>query len=226
VSNRRLEVGGIFLEPITASKGLFFFRPSFLEKLRLLADELNVPIMADEIFTGGGRTGQFWAVSHYGDFRPDLMTFGKGLGISGVAQFTRRIVVGEGMDARYETRWKWPSFENTSYSEEYTYPAALLDNTSRVNPLVLIQALQILKRIHYDHLEMNAAAVGTYALEKLKQKAKRMGFENDVYGIGLLFDVGPHTDELVGKNKVKHYQGRWSPPLTLTKEDFDILLGP
>ncbi|MGZ6433025.1 MAG: aminotransferase class III-fold pyridoxal phosphate-dependent enzyme [Pseudobdellovibrionaceae bacterium] len=217
-----LEIGGIFLEPMTTTKGLYFFRTEFLIRLRALADELKVPIIADEIFTGGGRTGKFWAFQHYGAFRPDLVTFGKGLGVSGIAQYTEYIEE----DRRMVKKWRWPSFENTNFRNENKYPEAVLDNTSRVNPLQLIQALQILRRIVDDKLEKNAMDVGGYALEKMKAKLASKGVDGKVKGIGLLFDVGKNTDDLVGKNGVSHYQGRWSPPLTMTKEEFDYLLDP
>lgn len=214
-----LEIGGIFLEPITTTKGLRFFRKEFLIKLRELADELNLPIIADEIFTGGGRTGTFWGFQNYGDFRPDLVTFGKGIGVSGIIEYTRSVVIND----RIVSRWNWPSFENTT-GESKKYPEAVFDNTSRVNPLQLLQSLQILKRIVNDDLPLNAKEVGAYALERMKYKLKSLGINDQIKGVGLLFDVGDKTDALVGKNGVSHYNGRWSPPLTMTKEEFNVLL--
>lgn len=220
VQNDDLEIGGIFLEPITTTKGLHMFRPQFLAELRKLADELNVPIMADEIFTGGGRTGEFWAVAHYGDFRPDLFTFGKGLGVSGVASFSSYKVV---KDQR-QLKWRWPSYENTEHQKDglYTYPDAVLDNTSRVHPLALVQSLKIITRVLDDNLTEHAKREGAEALALMKEKAKRLGFEDEIFGIGLLFDLGSHTPELL--RSVSHYNGRLSPPITVTADDFTILL--
>lgn len=227
VSKKSLEIGGIFFEPISVTEGLRFFRPQFLLKLRELADELQVPIMADEIFTGGGRTGKFWAIANYAvDFRPDIFTFGKGLGVSGLAYFIQRVPkIDENGEAWMRNRWEWPAWERNSYNNNgYTYPETVLDNTSRVHPLALIQSLHILNRIIKDQLPARAQQVGQYALDKIKKKAESLGFGNEVHGIGLLFHVGPHTDSLVGKDRIEHYLGRWAPPLTVEKEDFDVLL--
>lgn len=220
VNNKQLEVGGIFLEPISISKGLFFFRSEFLLKLRSLADELKVPIMTDEVFTGGGRTGKFWAVSHYGLFRPDLFTFGKGLGLSGLAYYK----YSGPFDRPTKSQWQWPSWENTQRKEVYTYPPDIVDNTSRIHPIVLIQALAILDRIQKDRLEDNARIVGEYAYKKILEKAKKLNIDGDIRGIGLLLHVGDLTDALVPSKQIKHFEGRWAPAITLSKSDFDRIL--
>lgn len=82
-------IGAFMLEPVVGAKGAFVYRPEFLRKLRKLCDEHGIPIIADEILTGGGRTGKFFAYQHYADFEPDFVTFGKGLQLSGVAKVSR-----------------------------------------------------------------------------------------------------------------------------------------
>ncbi len=83
------EVGGIIIETISGGHGLKTYRPEFLKELRILCDELNIPIFADEVLTGGGRTGKFFAYEHFKDFEPDFITFGKGLVVSGIAEVSR-----------------------------------------------------------------------------------------------------------------------------------------
>ncbi|MFT6069991.1 MAG: acetylornithine/succinyldiaminopimelate/putrescine aminotransferase [Bacteriovoracaceae bacterium] len=79
-------VGGFFLESIQAtSDGVWFFRPVFLKQVQELCKELQIPIFADEILAGGGRSGKFWAHEHYPGFSPDYVSFGKGLQVAGVA---------------------------------------------------------------------------------------------------------------------------------------------
>ncbi len=79
-------IGGFFLESIQAtSDGVWFFRPGFISKVQSLCKELNIPIFADEILSGGGRSGKFWAYEHYPGFSPDYVSFGKGLQVAGVA---------------------------------------------------------------------------------------------------------------------------------------------
>jgi glutamate-1-semialdehyde aminotransferase len=83
-------IGGFLLEPILGAKGVKYYRPEFLQKLRALCDEFEVPIFADEILNGGGRTGKFFSYQHYEGFEPDFVSFGKGLQVAGVAKVNRK----------------------------------------------------------------------------------------------------------------------------------------
>tara|TARA_Y100000590_G_scaffold263893_1_gene296206 strand:+ start:53083 stop:55506 length:2424 start_codon:yes stop_codon:yes gene_type:complete len=79
-------IGGLFFEAIQAnSGGVSFFRPSFLLQVQELCKELQIPLMVDEIMAGGGRTGKMWSHMHYEGFTPDIITFGKGMQVAGVA---------------------------------------------------------------------------------------------------------------------------------------------
>lgn len=83
-------IGGFFLESIQAtSDGVWFFRPEFITKVQALCEELRIPIFADEILSGGGRSGKFWAHEHYPGFKPDFVSFGKGLQVAGIASHKR-----------------------------------------------------------------------------------------------------------------------------------------
>ena len=82
-------IGAIFIEPIQGSKGVLCYRPEFMTALRELADRVNLPIIADEVLTSGGRTGKFFAYEHYQGFEPDYVTFGKGMQVNGVAHVQR-----------------------------------------------------------------------------------------------------------------------------------------
>lgn len=89
IQDPSFDAGAIFLEPMPAAQGgVKVYRIEFIKKLSELSDRLDVPIYCDEILTGGGRTGKFWAFQHYQNdgfrFVPDLVTFGKGLGASGI----------------------------------------------------------------------------------------------------------------------------------------------
>lgn len=223
VANDELEIGGIFIEPIMAFDGVWVYRPEFMKRLRDTADELNVPIFADEILTGGGRTGKFWASHHYDykNFEPDAISFGKGLVVSGIAGLNRTHQVGDWI----VPRWKWPMWSMFSSEPVLTYPQVVLDNTSKVSPLALLQATQVLKQIREDNLIQNARDVGAYTVEKLKAKARRNNMDPyEIRGVGLLIYGGSKVDDLT-EIKVKGYQGRWTPPLTLSKPEVDQIIG-
>ena len=69
----------VMVEPIQGEAGVFPARDDYLRALRALTDERGVLLMLDEIQTGVGRTGLFYAFEHV-PVRPDILTLGKGLG--------------------------------------------------------------------------------------------------------------------------------------------------
>jgi len=77
--------GAILVEPIQGRAGVVIPPPSFLASLASRARAAGLVVICDEILTGGGRTGPFWAWERSGpEAEPDLMTVGKGIG-GGVA---------------------------------------------------------------------------------------------------------------------------------------------
>ncbi|HEY6529068.1 MAG TPA: aspartate aminotransferase family protein [Cellvibrionaceae bacterium] len=69
----------VMLEPVQGEGGIKIPSPDFLPKLRALCDEKGWLLILDEIQTGNGRTGKYFAYQHYG-FLPDVVTTAKGLG--------------------------------------------------------------------------------------------------------------------------------------------------
>lgn len=200
------QVGAIFIEPIPASHGVKLYRTEFLKKLRALADQYDTPIYADEILSGGGRTGKFWAFQHYEGFVPDLVTFGKGLAVSGIfapyREFSKGVSMGHG-----------------------TPP------TTSINPLALVQGLQVLKTIWERRLDINAAETGDHIMKKTFATLKARGIPNyePLSGVGLLITgfpsyVNPNNSALRSNKFVPSHKSRILPILTTTKEDVDWVL--
>lgn len=77
-----LDVAAIFLEPIQGETGVVPAPEGFLQELRSLCDEHSIIMVTDEVQTGVGRTGDFFAFEHDLDkgVRPDVVTMAKGLG--------------------------------------------------------------------------------------------------------------------------------------------------
>jgi len=74
---------GIFVEPIQGEGGVVVPPTGFLQGLREIADEAEIPLIVDEIQAGIGRTGEWWASDHY-DVTPDIVTTAKALGGNGL----------------------------------------------------------------------------------------------------------------------------------------------
>ena len=80
---RKDDIACIVIEPIQAEGGDRHFRTEFLRTLRQLADENEAMLVFDEVQSGVGLTGRFWAHEHF-DVQPDLVSFGKKMQICGM----------------------------------------------------------------------------------------------------------------------------------------------
>lgn len=82
------DIACLIVEPIQGEGGDHHFRPEFLRNLRKLADEHDFLLIFDEVQTGFGSTGKWWAHQHY-DVRPDILAFGKKSQVCGIAASAR-----------------------------------------------------------------------------------------------------------------------------------------
>lgn len=73
------ETAAVFIEPVQGEGGIRLATKSYFQKLRQKCDEVGALLVFDEIQTGFGRTGKFWAFEHYG-IVPDIITAAKGMG--------------------------------------------------------------------------------------------------------------------------------------------------
>jgi acetylornithine/N-succinyldiaminopimelate aminotransferase len=80
------ETAGVLLEPIQGEGGINVYPEGYLQRVRRLCDERELTLILDEVWTGCGRTGRFFAHQHYRDettgqpIAPDIMTLGKAVG--------------------------------------------------------------------------------------------------------------------------------------------------
>ncbi len=155
------DVAGILLEPIQGEGGYIIPPPNFLRQLRHLCDKYGILLMVDEVQSGAGRTGKWWAVEHEG-IEPDIVCFAKGVG-SGMP-------IG-GIIARKDVMvWK-PGAHGSTYGG---------------NPLAAVSALATLETIEREGMMDMAQKTGQFLLDALAEIQMRHPAIGDVRGRGLM----------------------------------------
>jgi len=164
-------VSAVIMEPVLSSGGFVMPPIGWLRAVRAVCDELDVLLIADEVITGFGRTGRWFACEHDG-VAPDLMSVAKGL-TSGYVPLSASIVSRKVADA----------FDGRSIHEN-VHP-----NTYAAHPVACAAALANLRIMEQDRLVENAAAMGTRLLDGIRSAVGKRAIVGDVRGRGLMVCV-------------------------------------
>jgi taurine--2-oxoglutarate transaminase len=162
-------VAAIVLEPVVGTNGILVPPPGYLAGVRRLCDEHGIVFVADEVMSGFGRCGEWFAVDHWGVV-PDLICFAKGVNsgyvpLGGVV-ISRRIA---------------ETFRERQYPGGLTYSGHPLACAAAVASIRIFEDEQIVE--HARHL--GDAVIGP-ALEELRRRHPSVG---DVRGLGVFWAV-------------------------------------
>lgn len=198
----------ILMEPIQGEGGINVAEMEFVKKVRALCDQKKMLLIFDEVQTGMGRTGYWFAFQHYG-IEPDLMTLAKSLG-NGVP--IGALVV------------------NRKIKEEVLVPGTHA-STYGGNSLVTAAALAVFKTIEQNRLLGNAKTMGAYLRDKLETLQKKHACIREIRGLGLMLGVELNMPgaEIVKKaleqgliiNCTHDTVLRIMPAMTVTKRQID-----
>jgi 4-aminobutyrate aminotransferase/(S)-3-amino-2-methylpropionate transaminase len=166
---REIDAGAILFEPIQGRGGLVFPPAGFVASLREIADETGALLIADEVYTGMGRTGRWLACEHEGVV-PDVVALGKALG----GGLPLSACVG-----RPEVMRRWPASRGE----------ALHTSTHLGNPVLCAAGLAVLRVLERDSLVKPAEEVGARWLARLRGLLARSPHVREVRGRGLLLAV-------------------------------------
>jgi 4-aminobutyrate aminotransferase-like enzyme len=165
----RTELGAILVEPVQGRGGDIVPPPDWLPGLRRICDERGLLLVADEIYTGFGRTGRWFACQHW-DVVPDLLVVGKAL--TGGLPFAACIGSDPVMSA-------WPRSSGE----------ALHTSTFLGHPLGCAAALASLDVIEREGLVDRSAAEGAYALGRLRDSLADHPRVAEVRGLGMMIGI-------------------------------------
>ena len=164
-------VSAVIMEPVLSSGGFIMPPIGWLRAVRALCDELDVLLIADEVITGFGRTGRWFACEH-DQVTPDLMSVAKGI-TSGYIPLSASIARARLADA----------FSDTT-TQENVHP-----NTYAAHPVACAAALANLKIMEQDRLVENAAQMGERLLTGLRAAVGKSPIVGEVRGRGLMVCV-------------------------------------
>src|SRR5256712_5318459 len=210
------EVAGIIIEPIQGEGGYVPAPKFFLQELQRICRQHGIMLIMDEVQSGMGRTGKWWAYEHAG-IEPDIVCAAKGIA-SGMP-------LGAIMAKESVMRWK-PGSHGTTFGG---------------NPVCIAAALATMELIENEYME-NARRMGDYLFGRLANWTKNLKIVGDVRGRGLMIgieivrdqrtkekaadlrnaivDLAFHKGLLVlgaGENTI-----RLSPPLLIDQEQADF----
>jgi 4-aminobutyrate aminotransferase len=202
------EVAFIIIEPILGEGGYDLPKPSFIQEVAAIAAKDHIPLIVDEIQTGLGRTGKWWACEHYG-IVPDLITSAKALRVG--ATLGRRAVFP-----------KDPMRISSTWGEGNAVSSAIGYKTIEV--------------IQKQDLLNNAVEMGSYFVAGLQDLQQRRPIIFDARGLGLMLAFSVESEELrnrliresLGRGLLLAGCGfesvRILPPLDVRKREIDLAL--
>jgi taurine--2-oxoglutarate transaminase len=224
------DVAAVLVEPVVGTNGVLVPPREYLPRLRRICDDHGVLLIADEVMSGWGRTGRWFAVDHWGVL-PDILVTAKGITSAyaplGLCATTRKI-------ASY--------FDDHFFSHGHTYEA---------HPLTLAPAIAAINEYRRLNLIEHASEMGNYLGERLQDLKPRHPSIGDVRGLGLFWAVelvrDPKTrkpfntklekvtgkpllvDKIAGEMMKRGvYIQAWlshfviAPPLIITPEEIDL----
>ena len=208
--NRKDQIAAVILEPIQGEGGDNHFRPEFLQQLKDLAHENDALLIFDEVQSGVGITGEFWAHQSLG-VMPDIMAFGKKTQVCG-------ILAGRKLDEVDGHVFQTPSRINSTWGG---------------NIVDMVRFDRILEIIEDDDLVVHAGTAGAHLQERLHELEDDFSILTNVRGRGLMCAFDLPTQHVRNRFLERCYDEgaiilgcgdsavRFRSPLTITQSEID-----
>lgn len=165
-------IAAVFFEPIQVHGGIIIPPPDYFRKLEKICKENGIMLVDDEVFTGFGKTGRFFAIEHW-KITPDIVCMGKAMGaglpMGAIACRENYMKTGPGRGGRFG------SFGG--------------------NPIAAVASMAGIRAIKDQKMLSNANRVGEYMMKALSDMQSDFGYFGDIRGKGLLIGVELVEDE-------------------------------
>jgi len=222
-------VAAFIAEPIMGTGGVFLPPKGYFEKVQAVLAENDILFIADEVITGFGRTGSWFATGLY-KLKPDIVTLAKG--ITSAYFPVSASVISDKM---------WDVLQNASAE----YGPVMHGFTYSGHPVGGAIGMANLDIMERENLIENSATLGSYFLRKLRERVGDHPHVGSVHGEGLMlavefvadkkakrfFDPKSNAHRIVAKKAVEHgvltralpfvEVNSFSPPLCITKAEID-----
>lgn len=166
------DVAAFIAEPVMGEGGILVPPASYFQRVKEILDRHGILFIADEVQSGFGRTGELFAIEHYG-VEPDIMVMAKG------------IADGFPLSATIAT----PEIADSLKPGEHL-------STFGGNPISCAAALENIAVMQEERLPQEAARKGEIALTRLREMQERHALIGDVRGLGLMIGVELVKDPL------------------------------
>ena len=205
-------LAGLILETVQGEGGDNHFRPEYFKRLREITEANDILLILDEVQTGCGLTGKFWAYEHFG-IVPDIISFGKKMQVCGILANRKKL----------------------DQVENHVFDMASRINSTWGGSLVdMIRSAKLLEIIRDENLVENSAKQGAYLLGLLEEFATdHPKLVQNPRGKGLMcaFDMpntkirGQFINDMMARNVLVLSCGprsvRFRPVLDIKKEHLD-----
>ena len=219
------DVAAVIFEPIEVNAGILVPTPSFWKDIFKICEKNEILTIADEVFTGFGKTGKFLGTDNYGVL-PDIVCFGKGVG--GTLPLGAIVARDEILDNNLKPN---------------------CNSSSAGNPLACIAGTETMRIINEDRLLGKVSKYGRYIHKKLEElQEENKDLIGDVRGMGVVqcIEVGPDSRSnprkysktaleiveraykrglLIGRRGIYRNVVSFTPCLTVTETEIDEMIG-
>jgi L-lysine 6-transaminase len=204
------DICGLIIEPIQGEGGENHFRREFFQDIEAVCRKNDIMFIVDEVQTGLGATGKWWAHEHH-DVEPDIIAFGKKTQICGIMANSRVDEV----------------------KENVFHVSSRINSTWGGNLVDMVRGKRYIEIMVEDKLLRNAEKMGKYFLKRLNELDEKRDDISNVRGLGCMLAFEMPDEKARDRLRIRCWKNglavlsswprsiRFRPPMTVNQEEID-----